>query len=112
MNDNFATLEELLEAMSKGIATRSAIKPTEFNYKPMNKQAEDLLTNIPKGIFMIGSVDTQGVVSFSPNPVLHPTTETARAECKRLAMNNPGKAFIFVKVSGAELMPVTRPVSY
>lgn len=53
--------------------------------------------------FIIGSIDPiKGLVSFSTNPVLHEDVFTARAECKRLAVANPGKTFIFVQLKGAE----------
>ena len=53
--------------------------------------------------FIIGSIDPiKGLVSFSTNPALHDDVFTARVECKRLAVANPGKTFIIVQLRGAE----------
>ena len=52
--------------------------------------------------FIIGSVDSSGIVSFAANPTLHYSAGLARQECKRLATKNPGKTFVFVQLRGAE----------
>ena len=52
--------------------------------------------------FIVGSVNQNGEVSFASNPALHNDVYAARAECKRLAVQNPGKTFIFVQLKGAE----------
>jgi hypothetical protein len=69
------------------------------------------LDQIREGGFIVGSIDTNASVSFSSVPRIHPTATEARAECKRLAAIHPGKAFIFVKLAGAELVPQATPVS-
>lgn len=52
--------------------------------------------------FIIGSISQKGEFSFSVNPALHTDIYTARAECKRLAIANPGKTYVFVQLKGAE----------
>ena len=52
--------------------------------------------------FIVGSVSQNGDVSFAANPALHIDVFSARAECKRLALQNLGKTFIFVQLKGAE----------
>ena len=52
--------------------------------------------------FIIGTIDQNGSISFSANPVLHEDVYTARAECKRLAIANPGKTYVFAQLKGAE----------
>ena len=43
--------------------------------------------------------------------MIHTDALAARTECKRLATARPGKAFIFVKLAGAEMVPAQRAVS-
>jgi len=76
----------------------------------MSKQLT-ALNQIREGGFIVGSIDTNGTVSFSSAPRIHSTSIEARTECKRLAATQPGKAFIFVKLAGAELVPQATPVS-
>lgn len=47
--------------------------------------------------WILGSV-TNGVFSFSQNPKLHLTEDTANAEIERLARVTPGKTFVKVQV--------------
>ena len=111
MND-YATIEELLDALGKGSLYNK--KPVEFKFKEEGKMSRQMtaLDQIRQGGFIIGSVDTEGKISFSPNPIVHYGEQPARTECKRLAIQNPGKAFIFVKLAGAELVPESKPISY
>jgi hypothetical protein len=60
--------------------------------------------------YIVGSFSAGGI-SFSATPVLHPDAVSARKECKRLAAMNPGKAYLFVQLSGAELVPTTPVIS-
>ena len=78
--------------------------------KTMSKQMM-ALDQIRAGGFIVGSIDANGSVSFSSAPRIHDSATEARAECKRLATSQPGKAFIFVKLAGAELVPQATPVS-
>ena len=66
---------------------------------------EAALDQVRQGGFIVGSIDTIGSISFSSNPVVHSTATQARAECARLARIHPGKAFVFVKLAGAEMVP-------
>lgn len=52
--------------------------------------------------FIVGSISQAGDFSFAASPALHTDVFSARAECKRLALQNPGKTFIFVQLKGAE----------
>lgn len=52
--------------------------------------------------FIIGSIDSMGNVSVSPNPTLHVGANSARIECKRLAKMYPGKTFVLMQMYGAE----------
>ena len=56
--------------------------------------------------FIVGSVDSNGFFSVAQNPSVHTTAADARTECKRLARLTPGKAFVFLTMSGAEMVPV------
>lgn len=67
----------------------------------INNQAT-LVNYVKAGAFIIGSVSANGTVSFSANPVIHPSATSARAECARLAaQDTEGKLFIFVQLKGA-----------
>lgn len=57
--------------------------------------------------YIIGSIDAQGNVSISNSPKVHLGPHSARTECARLAKINPGKAFFFTKMIGAEMVPNT-----
>ena len=57
--------------------------------------------------YIIGSIDAQGNVSVSNSPKVHWGPHSARTECARLAKINPGKAFFFTKMIGAEMVPNT-----
>ena len=56
--------------------------------------------------FIVGSYTEAGGFSTSSTPVLHTTRSLARQECNRLAKLTPGKLYIFLELSGAEMMPV------
>jgi hypothetical protein len=73
---------------------------TMYNNKLQNKQQ---LTAAVKGAnYVIGSfTETQGL-SFSNFPAVHYSAQAARAECKRLAAQNPNKTYVFVKLMGGE----------
>lgn len=69
------------------------------------------LDQVRQGGLIVGSIDEDAKVSFSVSPRIHNTATDARTECKRLATAQPGKAFIFVKLAGAELVPQATAVS-
>lgn len=56
--------------------------------------------------FIIGSFDSTGAFSAALNPTTQTSVIEARQECKRLARLTPGKAFVFLQMSGAEMVPV------
>jgi hypothetical protein len=65
----------------------------------------DAISAIRSNVYLIGSVAANGDFSMSTSPSVHNTTDSARAECKRLASANPGKLFHFFRLGGAELVP-------
>lgn len=90
--------------------TTEAINELQKLYKEpkMNKiqtQAAALQA-VKQHDIIIGSFDSNGFFSAAQNPSPHPTVVEARTECKRLARLTPGKAFVFLTLSGAEMVPV------
>ena len=55
--------------------------------------------------YLVLSSSKEGDMSVAQNPVAHTSEESARKECQRLARISPGKAFIIVELTGAELIP-------
>lgn len=101
---------EILSAL--GLPTVALEKAqTKQGYNMEVTKQEVALNEVRRGGFIIGSIDASANVSFAINPVIHNDAQSARAECKRLAGINPGKAFIFVKLVGAELVPTQRAIS-
>lgn len=102
---NISDVEQLL-----GYLNRDFVITNELYHKTMNKQ-EQALNSVRAGNFIVGSIDTAGMLSFNSSPATHNSATSARQECARLAKIYPGKAFVFVKLSGAELVPVAQTVS-
>ena len=76
--------------------------------KPMNQalHSQELFASaIRAKQYIVGSVCSEGTLSFSGNPVPHAGRALARAECSRLAKINPGKLYVFVCFEGAEMLP-------
>lgn len=96
---------------------RKTLTPTIFELDQimindkLNSQAA-AVSAIKNGYYIIGSVSTSGTVSFADSPTIHTNHITARAECKRLAALCPGKLYTFVRLHGAEVVPVTVTTSY
>lgn len=76
----------------------------------LESQSDFIAVTRRKGTYIVGSVDSSGGFSAAPHPVPHDTASSARMECKRLATLYPGRLYIFLQLSGAELIPNT-PVS-
>lgn len=69
---------------------------------------KDTVTHVdPIGnrLYMVGSLDVNGVVSFSSQPVYHASEVSAKDECIRLAKSNPGKNFMYVRILGGAMLP-------
>ena len=98
----------LLQEAYKNAAKMNYDK-TDFPASIYSFQA--LASAIKAGGFIVGSYSAGSGISFSNIPKVHATAEQARAECRRLSNLSPGKAYIFVKFCGAELVPLTQAVS-
>ena len=110
---------ECLDRMSlmtrgyRNLPSKEPINELENIMSPNTKlesQSDFIAVTRRKGTFIVGSVDSSGVFSAAPYPVPHDTASSARMECKRLATLYPGRLYIFLQFSGAELIPGT-PVS-
>lgn len=64
-----------------------------------SKPKESFMSNL-KNKYIIGSVTSSGVVSFSANPKEHTDQVAAFKEAERLARENPNKEFIVAKIVG------------
>lgn len=53
-----------------------------------------------RGNYLIGSVASDGRISFADYPKYHRKQDEAKVEAERLAKANPGKTFIVVMVAG------------
>lgn len=63
------------------------------------------------GAYIVGSVSADGALSFSSKPAVHNSPQAARAECSRLSDANPGKLYLFVRLTGGQIRPVSTPIS-
>ncbi len=59
------------------------------------------------GRFIVGSFGPDNRLSFAPNPALHESSINARAECNRLADNDPNRIYVFVEIKGGTERVVT-----
>ncbi len=57
--------------------------------------------------FIVGSYSNSSGFSIAKDPTLHTSRAAARLECNRLSKMVPGKLYIFLELSGAEITPVT-----
>jgi len=108
----FKTLAELINYCNQDTQVTNNLtrKTTPFMNQTETRQ-ESSLNNVRAGSFIVGSIDDKGEFGFSTIPVIHPNATSARVECKRLSSTNPGKAFIFVQLRGAELVPMNTSIS-
>lgn len=77
----------------------------EHNMKTSQNEKLDAVRNRS---FIVGSIDKFGTFSASDNPKMHATEMSARTEATRLAIETPGKAYIILKLCGAEMIPSNR----
>ena len=88
------------------ITDKEQINELEQNMNDTKINDQTLAINaIKANAFIIGSVDSQGYLSFAATPTTHATAASARTECRRLAKTYPGKLYIFVQLTGAEMVP-------
>ena len=66
--------------------------------------------HIPRGTYIVASVDPAGNASISTTPKQHLSEYTATSEAKRLASVNPGKQFIVLRVTAVAMLPTSQPV--
>jgi hypothetical protein len=104
----FNTLEDMMAYVER--LNSAYAQPKQEKQMEQTKQ-NMALDNVKAGKFIVGSVDFSGAVSFSSYPVPHDTAQQARSECRRLSALNSGKAFIFAKLTGAELVPMSKSIS-
>ena len=87
-----------------------ALLSETYKMKQENTQ-ENFINAVRNHSFIVGSVDTNGFVSFSTTPVIHTSRTSVRDEAKRLAKMSPGKLFTFVELSGAEMVQLQPSIS-
>lgn len=62
---------------------------------------DETLAAVRNKLYITGSMGEDGNLSFSKNPVLHNSAQSARNECARLAALYTDKIFIAVQLYGA-----------
>ena len=101
---NPETIYELTQLYNGGTITKR-ITNMAYTYKTkLNKidYKPDLRDAIVAKSYIIGSYYEGVGISFSINPSIHTSEQSARAECRRLAALNPDKTYLFVQLKGAE----------
>ena len=107
MNDKptYNNIYELLNYINANAKQEKMEKTQKINHQQL------ALDHVRANVYIVGSIDQNGSISFSANPMVHHNPQDARKECKRLASINTGKAFVFVRMVGAELVPTAQAVS-
>ena len=106
LRDLYATYPKIGPTYPEAGSTKQTKAPIAKAYK-----LDQVIENIKAGDYIVGSFSADSGLSFSATPALHSTAEAARAECKRLARISPGKLYIFVMLTGAEMVPTVTSVS-
>lgn len=68
------------------------------------------LQNVKSRKYVIGTVDDKGYFSISSRPFFQGNEQDAKRECDRLATQNPGKAFIYMQLSGGSMLPAVTAI--
>lgn len=107
MGDNNNCLSEYVEHFYYDSVFKFTNKEPINELQIMDKinTQQEAIKQVKNGTYIIGSVEANGLVSFSATPSIQYNSQNARAECKHLAAINPGTLFIFVKLSGGEMVP-------
>lgn len=79
-----------------------------MNYTKQSLNSLDSTMNaIRNKQFIVGSFSSQTGFSTTNSPAIQTSRAAARLECNRLAKLTPGKLYIFLELSGAEMVPMT-----
>jgi hypothetical protein len=103
-------LSKINELSSLSKATRLPLKPSikiTANMQPILSTQDKAISAIKLNNFIVGSVDMEDNFSVATNPREQSSATQAREECKRLAKLNPGKMYVLMRLSGAELVPAS-----
>ena len=105
--------ETTLQAWQKAIANFNNDFEPKMNETTILRTQDDAINAVRNQFYIIGSVANNGDLSFSASPTIHRTPQDARQECKRLASQNHGRVFVFVRLQGAELVlvPIASTIS-
>lgn len=75
----------------------------ELNKLETNKmhKLDQALDAVSSRNYIVGSINPEGMWSFSASPVVHYTEQAAKQEALRLARIYPGKVFVYTQLRGA-----------
>ena len=113
MNEKLSNIDNILKRVAAYDQQAKQEQTVSTNAITATKAANinAAIDHIKHGRFIVGSFSADLGLSFSETPAVHFDSGSARKECKRLAAMHPGKLFLFVKLSGAEMMPTVQSVS-
>ena len=79
---------------------RAKMKVYEFQDMHLTNKLSEKGKNMSK-LFIVGSKDSFGNLSFSTNPKQHFDEQSARQETERLARVNPGKTYVYAEIKAS-----------
>lgn len=91
------TVNIKLSDIKRAATTWTVVSDVAATKQSANGFVQAVQNQTPGKGWILGSV-TNGVFSFSQNPKLHLSEDTANAEIERLARVTPGKTFVKVQV--------------